>query len=81
MLRRRKKRKRPNGWFGFLKAHMLANLHERGHLPELNEGEVLAWADAWMKRTGQLPHRHSWQIPEAPNETWLDVEAASGVGN
>jgi hypothetical protein len=38
--------------------------------------QILAWADAYYERTGRWPTRDSGPIEEAPDETWLCVEAA-----
>ncbi len=49
-------------------------------LPPLTVPQILRWADAWHRRTGQWPRRHSGAIPEAPGETWSAVDAALYAG-
>ena len=55
----------------------------RNHLnaPRLKPKQVLAWADAYYKRTGRWPTRSSGSIPEAPGETWPAVDAAFVAGS
>jgi hypothetical protein len=38
--------------------------------------QILGWADAHRKRTGDWPSCWSGRIPEAPSETWLAVDKA-----
>jgi hypothetical protein len=42
----------------------------------LSEGKILAWADAWQRRTGTWPNAQSGPIPEAPGETWTGINLA-----
>jgi hypothetical protein len=44
--------------------------------PDLEIGQILAWADAHHARTGEWPKKHSGFIPEAPRDTWHKVNAA-----
>ncbi len=46
------------------------------HLPPLSIPQILAWADAHFKRTGQWPHAKSGPIADAPGETWNSVTGA-----
>ena len=80
--RMRKRRKPPqrSPWFGLLRAELDADLQQRGEPPCLLEAEVLAWADAFLARTGDWPQPESGPIPEAPGETWLLVAAALAWG-
>ena len=80
--RMRKRRKPPqrSPWFGLLKAELDADRQQRGEPPCLLEDEVLAWADAFLARTGDWPEPESGPIPEAPGETWLLVAAALAFG-
>src|SRR5262249_54433912 len=48
----------------------------RKELPSLSEGQILAWADAYHRRTGTWPTRQSGPILEAPGETWMAVDMA-----
>jgi hypothetical protein len=49
--------------------------------PRLNPTQVLGWADAHHRRTGQWPTRWSGTIPESPRETWHAVAAAFVAGS
>ncbi len=58
----------------------LANLlaDERGvrnpaNLPDLSRKQILAWAKAHYRSTGQWPNDSSGRITEAPNENWGSV--------
>jgi hypothetical protein len=50
------------------------------YLPPLTIPQVLAWADAHHKTTGQWPTTRSGPIPQAPGETWKAVGSALGQG-
>jgi hypothetical protein len=54
----------------------------RSHLsaPDLTVQQILAWADAFRRRTGDWPRVASGPIPEAPDETWLRVDTALRAG-
>jgi hypothetical protein len=45
-------------------------------LPRLSLKRILAWADAYRRRTGAWPHSRSGPIPESPGETWRAVDQA-----
>src|SRR5439155_5918892 len=45
-------------------------------LPQLTEEQILAWADAFHRRTGTWPSIHSGPITSAPGETWMAVQMA-----
>jgi hypothetical protein len=45
-------------------------------VPRLTSQQILAWADAHHRRTGQWPTLKAVEIPEAPGETWTAVNAA-----
>jgi hypothetical protein len=49
-------------------------------LPPFTIKQLLAWARAHRRRTGQWPTRYSGPIPEAPGETWSAVNAALATG-
>jgi hypothetical protein len=49
-------------------------------LPSLTVRQVLAWARAHRRRTGEWPSRGSGPIVEAPRETWSAVHAALMMG-
>jgi hypothetical protein len=58
----------------------------RGHrhrllTPRLTANQVLHWADAHRRRTGDWPHRHSGPVAEAPAENWAAIDAALHVGS
>jgi hypothetical protein len=44
--------------------------------PPLTVEQILAWADANHRRTGQWPTLHSGPVPEAPGEVWRNLDAA-----
>jgi hypothetical protein len=50
-------------------------------LPPLRVEEILAWAEAHHRRTGQLPRRSSGPVVEARGEHWGAVEAALHQGH
>jgi hypothetical protein len=49
-------------------------------LPPITAEQILAWADAHYRRTGEWPSRHSGEIPDAPGESWGAVEKALSLG-
>jgi hypothetical protein len=65
---------------------LLRLLHEeRGvrhqHLqPRLTRGQVLAWTDAHFARHGDWPQQEGGSIDDAPEETWMNVDAALRYG-
>jgi hypothetical protein len=68
---------------GLPKGLSLAKLlaQERGvrnlvNVPNLTLSEIRLWARAHYRRTGKWPTHHSGAISEAPDETWLGVDAA-----
>jgi hypothetical protein len=64
-------------------AQLLARVfgvRNQASVPELTEGQILAWADAHRARTGGWPRVASGPIAEAPGETWLRVSAALWAG-
>src|SRR5207248_1594543 len=52
----------------------------RAKRPLLTIEQILAWADAHFQRTGQWPTTERGPIPEAPGETWANVNAAMQQG-
>jgi hypothetical protein len=50
-------------------------------LPRLRRKQILAWADAHHRRTGEWPTSKSGLIPESPRDTWLSINAALRQGN
>jgi hypothetical protein len=50
-------------------------------LPPLTEEQILAWADAHRARTEKWPHTGSGPVPDAPGETWPNLEAALREGH
>jgi hypothetical protein len=71
---------RKHKWFGVLTRAVREDRDERGEPPDLSQEEVLAWADAFLERTGDWPTWDSGPIEEAPGETWLLVAAALALG-
>ena len=68
---------------GLSLARLLAkyrNVRNRKALPQLKVAQILAWADAYHRRTGMWPQHISGPIPEAPGETWTGVETALKCG-
>lgn len=56
-------------------------MRSRLQLPDLSVKQVLAWADAYHRRTGRWPTRKSGPIPRAPYaETWATVSIAITSG-
>jgi hypothetical protein len=51
-------------------------VRSQGATPPLTTEQILAWADAWFKRTGQWPQSTSGAIAELPGETWRRVDTA-----
>jgi hypothetical protein len=49
-------------------------------LPKLSLRKIVAWADAYHRRTGRWPIHTSGPIPEAPGETWSAVQNALYLG-
>jgi hypothetical protein len=52
------------------------SVRNRHYLPPLTVPQILAWADAFHKRTGRWPTARSGPIPGAGGETWLAVHEA-----
>jgi hypothetical protein len=78
--KRKKSGSHPGAWFGIIKAEMDEDRERRGEPPDLHADQVLAWADAYLARTGRWPQPTSGPIPEAPGETWMLVAAALALG-
>jgi hypothetical protein len=53
------------------------NLRE---LPPLSPQHILAWSDAYHRRTGRWPTSESGPVAEAPGQTWRGVDQALRVG-
>lgn len=51
------------------------DLRNRSDLPLLTVKQVLAWADAHRKRTGDWPINNSGPIPESPGDTWSGIDS------
>lgn len=45
-------------------------------LPPLTEEQILKWADAHKRRTGDWPKQKSGPILDAPGETWTGIDQA-----
>jgi hypothetical protein len=46
----------------------------------LTEEEILAWADAHVQRVGMWPKVLTGAIPDAPGETWMNINMALTTG-
>ncbi len=55
-------------------------VRNRKALLDLSTKQILAWADAHLKRTGELPGQLSGPIPESNGETWMSVAGAMKAG-
>jgi hypothetical protein len=42
--------------------------------------QIMAWAKAYRRRTGEWPHRTSGSIPERKGMAWQIVDSALRVG-
>ena len=76
------------GWRGLPGGSSLAKLlaerrgvRHKGMLPPYSVAQMLTWADAHHRRTGEWPDADAGPIPEAPGETWMAVERALASGN
>jgi hypothetical protein len=72
---------------GFVVASSLARLlaeqrdvRNPQNLPSLSVQQVLAWADAHKKRTGEWPTANSGPVADAPGEAWANVDQALAKG-
>jgi hypothetical protein len=45
-------------------------------LPRLTPGQILAWADAHYRRTGEWPSHVPMPVEDAPGETWTGLDSA-----
>lgn len=55
-------------------------LRNRKRLPKLAVEQILAWADAYHKRTGEWPTTASGKVGETPGETWAAINSALCAG-
>jgi Type III restriction enzyme, res subunit len=51
-------------------------MRNRGNLTHLSKEQILVWADSYRERTGHWPKPTSGAIPDAPGETWANVQNA-----
>jgi hypothetical protein len=51
-------------------------VRNRRALPRLRQAEILRWAEAHHRRTGQWPRPTTGPVPEAPGETWHAIDTA-----
>jgi hypothetical protein len=49
--------------------------------PALSKKRILAWADAYLWRTGKWPNANSGRVIEAPGETWRLIDNALRRGH
>jgi|SRR5262245_4112932 len=78
-----------HGWRGLPSGFTFSDLlaEHRGvrntqNLPELTPEQILAWADAFHRQTGQWPTRKAQpqEIPDTLGETWFNVSQALAMG-
>jgi len=55
-------------------------IRHRSYPPDLTIPQILAWAKAFLARTGQWPNRTSGPILEAKGESWRKIERALRAG-
>lgn len=55
-------------------------IRNRANLPVLTIEQILLWADAHHRQTGEWPKVLSGIVVDAPNETWSAINAALEVG-
>ncbi len=56
-------------------------VRNRSQPPPLSEEQILAWADAFRRRTANWPHKELGAFVEAPGETWSGVNKALRDGS
>jgi hypothetical protein len=56
-------------------------VRNRRGIPNLTRKQILAWADAYHRRSGNWPTRQSGSVSESPEETWAALDAALHFGN
>jgi hypothetical protein len=56
-------------------------VRNRAMLPKLTRRQILRWADAHHKRTGEWPTQDSGPIVDAPAESWAAVDSALNRGS
>jgi hypothetical protein len=64
-------------------AQLLADergIRNKAALPPLTKDEILAWADAHHRRTGQWPKATFGAVTDAPHETWGNINQALRKG-
>jgi hypothetical protein len=76
----RKHRSPSNPWFAKLREFVRMDEEERGQPRDLDEAQILSWADAHKARTGKWPTAKAGPIPESAGESWMAVEAALWLG-
>jgi hypothetical protein len=52
----------------------------KGDLPDLTLAQILRWADAHHRRTGEWPKPDNPEIPGVPGESWHAIDAALNSG-
>jgi hypothetical protein len=55
-------------------------VRNRASLPRLTVEQILKWADAHKRRTGQWPRMQSGALADVPDETWLAIDTALRKG-
>ena len=77
--KRRSRGRQRNPYFAQLN-QFIADVAQRGALPDLSPEQVLAWADAHYARFGAWPTCESGEVHSSDGEDWLGIEAALMLG-
>lgn len=76
----RGKRGLPRGYTLASLLEKFRGMRHKGHLPRFSHDKILAWADAYHRRTGQWPSARSGPIPESPGDSWRTVAGSLWKG-
>jgi len=61
--------------------HEECGVYRQTYQPALTEKQILAWADAHYRRTGEWPSCMQGAIVDAPGECWQNVDSALRLGH
>ncbi|MBM3825089.1 MAG: hypothetical protein FJ404_19795, partial [Verrucomicrobia bacterium] len=64
----------------FADAFYLRTVRSIAPLPPLTEEQILKWADAHHRQTGEWPKVKSGAIPDTNGEKWVNIHAALSIG-
>jgi hypothetical protein len=70
----------PKGWSLARLLSQRRGVRNIQSLPHLTVKQILAWADAFYRRTGTWPNSQSGPVDRAPGETWSGINAALQSG-